>query len=257
MSKKSYKEVKCDSLEDVLHKCMDLRLENKWSFRGQRDEKWPLGLHGLKDLNTGKDKDLVKIFSQFKKRCLALPKRDHIAEDDNWRWLFYAQHHRLKTQLLDWTSNPLVAIYFAVEDVLSGKGRKYDKKGNPKDNPFGAVWALKVDERHFSLPDKNTAFNTVPDWFMINPVPITPRLARQSGKFTFHPINDIQPLDERPRRNKNEKIVKFVLKGKDDKNPSREIRRRLGFMNVHHASLFPDADGIADFVTHEWSLLQQ
>jgi len=36
---------------------------------------------------------------------------------DEWEWLVWAQHYGMKTRLLDWTSNPLTALWFACSNV--------------------------------------------------------------------------------------------------------------------------------------------
>ncbi|UCF06573.1 MAG: FRG domain-containing protein [bacterium] len=209
-----------------------------WSFRGQRKDIWPLGVHDL----PASDRVLQTRMKIFKRRCMEFSKPDYISEEDHWRWHFYAQHHRLKTRLLDWTTNPLVAIYFAVENVLS--------RGDDE-NDFGTVWAIHVNAEHFLTPDEvGGAPETVREWIMINPPPVTDRLVRQSGKFSYHPPSHKQPISEQLRP--GEQLVKFVLRRSDRSNPASEIRDHLCTMNIHHAFMFPGPDGVAAFVNHEW-----
>jgi FRG domain len=224
-----------EDLVSALKICLDLRSDGFWSFRGQRDPTWPLRLHGEEEVD-----DLDKLFNEFRRRCMEFPPPHFVEEEREWRWLFFAQHHRLKTRLLDWTKDPLVAIYFAVEDIIS--------KG--KDCSPGAVWALQVHSGHFKREYQLRVPPDETEWIMVNPPPVTARLARQSGLFTYHPGRDCRvALSELPRR-PGEKLIKIDFPGSTE--VTKHIREQLGILNVHHGSLFPDPQGIAEFVNLEW-----
>jgi len=242
--KRHYEKRTATDLVSALKICLKLREEDFWSFRGQRSASWHVGLHGIESVH-GLDDQL----EQFKRRCMELPPQQHLEESDKWRWLFFAQHHRLKTRLLDWTKDPLVAIYFAVENILSRE----------KDNSdFGAIWALRVNPEHFIDSVDLHKLSDIRDWVLINPPPFTARIARQSGLFSYDPGEKcLEPLDEIPRRD-GERLIKIEIVAKTDirRNPTLHIRQQLGIMNVHHGSLFPDPDGIAQFVNDELTFIR-
>jgi hypothetical protein len=246
----NYLEVCVGDLPSFISLCMTLRLpeanpQKFWSFRGQRNSTWGLGIENR--FHNINEQEIDKCLEQFKKRCKEFHQPAYILENESWNWLFFAQHHGLQTRLLDWSSNPLVALYFAVENIISN-GVDEDGVQN-----CGVVWALKVNNEHFVSSNalKYQHPDNIKIWMMIDPPPITSRIARQSGKFSIHPPG-CKNIDITERRKHEEELVKIVLKKDTETNVAKGIRQQLGIMNIHHAYLFPDIDGVAQFINHEW-----
>lgn len=238
---------KVENFEEYVSFCTMLRDHDYWSFRGQRNHAWRPGPHIGMNID-----DLQKNFQNFKARCMEFPRPDYI-EDTNsdeikeWRWLFYAQHHRLKTRLLDWTSNPLVSLYFAVEEITS----------QPEEKTRGAVWALNVDEIKFKWEQelKDIDPNGVnEDWMLIRPPVVTHRIARQSGLFSFHTNEQLKNPQKFCKNDSEKRFIKIEIGSRNSKKAmdlTNKIRRTLGIMNIHHASLFPHPEGVANFLNNE------
>ena len=86
----------------------------RFYFRGDGDslvphvgKKWCYGDRGPIALDSDDEWQLLHRFRRF-----ANP--DVSADAASWETLFLARHHELPTRLLDWSTNPLVALYFAL-----------------------------------------------------------------------------------------------------------------------------------------------
>lgn len=143
-------------------------------------------------------------------------------ELSSWDWLFLAQHHGLPTRLLDWTTNPLVAAFWACEP--SPKGKRQGEVIAVRVADVGLLTDAEQRDGPFGIP--RTGF--------VYPSVVAPRIASQKGLFSVH----ASPASNWILRNKT---VKFVIPA-DDKASFRSFLYGLG---VDAGMIMADLDGLA------------
>lgn len=119
------------SVQLIVNHLMGNKLSG-WFFRGQSNFDWGLKT-GLSRTIDRVDPDLDpfalenSLIGEFKRNFNS---QDHTrpGDSDLLGWLALMQHYRAPTRLLDWTTSPLIALYFATE--------------NRDSNVDGAVWAF-------------------------------------------------------------------------------------------------------------------
>lgn len=207
-------------------------------YRGHREFDWEL-LPKILRTEHRKTEGVIqtenKLLKEFKKIGCYTEKILNKAPI-SWDDISLAQHHGLPTRLLDWSTNPLVALWFAFQEELNNTG-------------FRVVWGI-VPENYLFVDEEKTPFDQTATK-IYRPNHITSRITNQNGWFTVHKISEMGDISE-ALENDSEHIstlAKFILPN----NLRSNILKILDTLGVNQYSLFQDLEGLSKYL--EWKHL--
>lgn len=178
---------------------------------------------------------------------------------NSWEILALAQHHGLPTRLMDWTRNPLVALYFAVrnskhdgitsavyaltastityEDLVSNK---QDDVRQRMERDAVAYRRKKTRLQEEQIKDLSIRLEISPfeitENVVYDPPHVSPRIRAQDGVLlACHQPRDVIP---------NTDYLEILIDGHCRKN----LRIELETYGVFDKQLFPDLDGLAKWL---------
>jgi hypothetical protein len=215
------KEVKIETFSE-LHQIIDRYDARTVIYRGIKSVQYPLipkiGRIVPPDSIGSREANEKEILRLFKERALRF--LDFMPSTD-WEWLAIGQQYGLPTRLLDWTDNPLVACYFAVEQ--------------PSEDD-SVIYAY-LNKSYLDI-------EKYPDPFRLHqvgtfiPRHLSQRITTQGGLFTIHP----KPYE----KFESDDIEKIIIPN----NIRLTLKKTLNKYGVDRFSLFPSLDALAAHI--EW-----
>jgi len=205
----------------------------QWFYRGHPDSSFKLlpSLYRLDIKESFSDwGDVEQYMMQSFKREAAPFVTD--VPGDELEWLALAQHYGLPTRLLDWTVNPLIALYFAVESHP-------DQNADVWCLGFPSIINCLAEATHLSRRLSIDKLGII--YF---PRHISPRVTNQSGCFTVHtsptPLEEVDGL-----------FLYHSIRITIPATRKLAILNELYTLSIHRGSIYPGLEGIAKKIHFE------
>ena len=231
----------------------------KYWYRGQADATWELSPKLYRPSPT---EPVLNNHAIWKKECsmmrnwrlMSASIRNSSASDE--QLYFLAQHYGMPTRLLDWTTNPLIALYFASSGHKDANGKVFmldlqhwELPRQPGGAPFGVASGRRpgfkawMDHIFNWRNNKATRDNLISHTFPVRPEHFERRIILQQGCFTFHDP-DHRIMEEKPPVQVLE-IAKVAQE---------QILAELAALNINHFSVFGDLEHLAKHLGESWRL---
>ena len=252
-------EIRVSSWSDFVSLTAEL---DGWAFRGQQDARWLLNSSLSRYFNAFiPDRSTWRIREERAIRIFRRKAHNYLANpgvlDNDLRCLTLMQHQGAPTRLHDSTKSPSVAAFSAMESAAAD----------------GAVYALNTPHLWNATPVDDTSLtrdNIDPRvagnferYFLGNennilwigePTEMDQRLVAQSGTMVM-PGSLRKPLDQiLGAYSRRDELIKKIVVPATLRDAAMKALYR---MNITHATLFPDLDGLARSIKQELEVIWQ
>lgn len=188
--------------------------------------------------------------------------------DNDLDALFIMQHFRVPTRLLDWTENPYIALYFALNDSTYKESNGtlayttdvcvwlldpivWNNTSLNTEPPPGIIYSLDNELLNAYMPT-DTLKNRRPHPVALYGIYNNPRIVVQRGVFTLFG-SSTQPMEKIYVRNHypQDCLLKLTIK----KQNVGDMLNSLTRLGVKDSTIFPDLEGLAKELKREFGFL--